>query len=139
VNYAPWVIALRAGEPTDRTVNGASPHRARRCDWRSRQAGRDPMHLAGRCWRDFRRRASRRRRPDDRRPCDGRLGYPSGGGGIASAGAAARRYARMFHARILSFAVAPPARPARRPAAAGKPAAGRRLRHWLGLRRRARW
>jgi hypothetical protein len=44
---------------------------------------------------------------------------------------------RMFHARVLSFAVAAPARPARRPAAAGKPAA-RRLSHLLGLRRRAR-
>jgi len=47
----------------------------------------------------------------------------------------------MFHARILSFAVAPPARPARRPAAAGKPAAGtpaaaRRLSPWRGRRRR---
>jgi hypothetical protein len=43
----------------------------------------------------------------------------------------------MFHARVLSFTVAAPARPARRPAAAGKPAA-RRLSHLLGLRRRAR-
>jgi hypothetical protein len=43
----------------------------------------------------------------------------------------------MFHARVLSLAVAPPARPARRPAVAGKPAAARRLSHWLG-RRRAR-
>jgi hypothetical protein len=57
---------------------------------------------------------------------------------MASAGAAARRYARMFHARVLTFAVAAPARPARRPAAAGKPAAARRLSHWLGRRRRAR-
>ena len=60
---------------------------------------------------------------------------------MASAGAAARRYARMFHARVLTFAVAPAARPARRPAAAGKPAvagtpaATRRLSHWLGRRR----
>jgi hypothetical protein len=58
------------------------------------------------------------------------LGHPSDEGPIASAGAAARRYARMFHARVLSFAVARPARPARRPA--------RRLPDWLRLRRRAR-
>jgi hypothetical protein len=45
--------------------------------------------------------------------------------------------ARMFHARVLSIAVAPPAPPARRPAATAKPAP-RRLAHWLGLRRRAR-
>jgi hypothetical protein len=44
----------------------------------------------------------------------------------------------MFHARVLSFAVAAPARPARRPATAGKPAAARRLSRWLGRRRRAR-
>jgi hypothetical protein len=56
---------------------------------------------------------------------------------MASAGAAARRYARMFNARVLSFAVAPATRPARRPAVAGKPA-GRSLAHRLGLRRRAR-
>jgi hypothetical protein len=43
----------------------------------------------------------------------------------------------MFYARVLSFTVAPAARPARRPAA-GKPAAARRLSHWLGRRRRAR-
>jgi len=46
----------------------------------------------------------------------------------------------MFHARVLTFAVAPAARPARRPAAAGKPAAGtpaaRRLPSWLVRRRR---
>jgi hypothetical protein len=41
----------------------------------------------------------------------------------------------MFQARVLSFAVAAPARPARRPAPAGKPAAARRLSHRLGLRR----
>jgi hypothetical protein len=56
---------------------------------------------------------------------------------MASATAAARRYGRMFQARVLSFTVAPPARAARRPAAAGKPAA-RRLSRWLGRRRRAR-
>jgi len=60
---------------------------------------------------------------------------------MASAGGAARRYARMFHARVLTFAVASEARPARRPATAGKPAesgrpaATRRLSHWLGRRR----
>jgi hypothetical protein len=43
----------------------------------------------------------------------------------------------MFHARVLSVAVAAPARPARRPAPAGKPAAARRLAQRLGLRRRA--
>jgi hypothetical protein len=52
---------------------------------------------------------------------------------MASAGAAARRYARMFHARVLSFAVAAPARPARRPAAAA-----RRLSDWVRRRRPAR-
>jgi hypothetical protein len=57
---------------------------------------------------------------------------------MASAGAAARRYGRMFNARILSFAVAPATRPARRPAAVGKLAAGRSLSRWFGLRRRAR-
>ena len=57
---------------------------------------------------------------------------------MASAAAAARRYAHMFNARVLSFAVAPAARPARRPAAAGKPAAAQRLSRWLGRRRRAR-
>jgi hypothetical protein len=44
----------------------------------------------------------------------------------------------MFNARVLSFAVAAPARPARRPATAAKPAAARRLSQWLGRRRRAR-
>jgi hypothetical protein len=44
----------------------------------------------------------------------------------------------MLHARVLSLTVAAPARPARRPAVAGKPAAARRLSHWFGLRRRAR-
>jgi hypothetical protein len=44
----------------------------------------------------------------------------------------------MFHARVLSFAVAAPAQPARRPAPAGKPAAAPRLSRLLGLRRRAR-
>jgi hypothetical protein len=68
----------------------------------------------------------------------GRLGHASGEGRMASAGAAARRYARMFHARVLSITVAPSARPARRSAAAGKRAAARRLSHWLGRRRRAR-
>jgi hypothetical protein len=43
----------------------------------------------------------------------------------------------MFNARVLSFTVVPPARPARRPAGAGKRTA-RRLSHWLGRRRRAR-
>jgi hypothetical protein len=43
----------------------------------------------------------------------------------------------MFHARVLSIAVAGPARPASRPAAP-KPAAARRLPRLLGLRRRAR-
>jgi len=57
---------------------------------------------------------------------------------MATAGAAARRYARMFNARVLSFTAVAPARPARRPAAAGKPAAARRLSHWLGLVRRER-
>ena len=57
---------------------------------------------------------------------------------MASAAAAARRYAHMFNARVLSFAVAPAARPARRPAAAGKRVGAERLSHWLGLRRRAR-
>jgi hypothetical protein len=47
----------------------------------------------------------------------------------------------MFHARVLTFAVASEARPARRPAAPAKPAeaaapAARRLPHWLGRRRR---
>jgi hypothetical protein len=41
----------------------------------------------------------------------------------------------MFHARVLSLAVAPAASPARRPAAARKPAGLRRL---LALLRRAR-
>src|SRR3954470_22661549 len=68
---------------------------------------------------------------------DGRLGHPSGEGRMAAAGAAARRYARMFPARALAFTVPTPARPARRPAVAGKPAVARRLAHWLG-RRRAR-
>jgi len=44
----------------------------------------------------------------------------------------------MFHARVLSFAVAAPARAAGRPAAAGKPAAARHLSRFLGRRRRAR-
>jgi hypothetical protein len=43
----------------------------------------------------------------------------------------------MFHARVLSFTVAPLAQPDRRPAVAGKPAA-LRLTQWLGRRRRAR-
>jgi hypothetical protein len=41
----------------------------------------------------------------------------------------------MFHARVLSLTVAPQARPARRPAAAGKPAVARRrldIRSLLG-------
>jgi hypothetical protein len=48
----------------------------------------------------------------------------------------------MFHARVLTFAVASEARPARRPAAPAKPAeaaapaAARRLPQWLGRRRR---
>jgi len=46
--------------------------------------------------------------------------------------------ARMFHARVLSIAVASPASPARRPATAAKRAATRRLAHWLRLRRRVR-
>jgi len=58
---------------------------------------------------------------------------------MPSAGAAAGRYARMFHARVLSFTVVESGRPARRPAAA-KPAAAkpapRRLSHRLGRRRR---
>jgi hypothetical protein len=57
---------------------------------------------------------------------------------MAPAAAAARRYARMFHARVLSLAVAAPARPARRPAAGGKPTAARRVSHWLGRRRPTR-
>jgi hypothetical protein len=44
----------------------------------------------------------------------------------------------MFHARVLSLAVAAPARRAARPAVAGTPAAPRRLAQRLGLRRRAR-
>ena len=32
VNYAPWVIALRAGKPTDLTAHGASLRRRGRCD-----------------------------------------------------------------------------------------------------------
>jgi hypothetical protein len=84
------------------------------------------MHLPARMWKRF---------PP---PFDGRVGHPSGERRIASAVAAARRYARMLHARVLSLTVAAPARPARRPAVAGKPAAARRLSHWFGLRRRAR-
>jgi len=44
---------------------------------------------------------------------------------------------RMFHARVLSLAVAPATRAARRPAAAGPRAAARRLSQRLGVRRRA--
>jgi hypothetical protein len=64
----------------------------------------------------------------------GRLGHPSDEGRITAAEAAAGRYARMFHARVLSLTVAPQARPARRPAAAGKPVARRRfdIRSLLG-------
>jgi len=40
----------------------------------------------------------------------------------------------MFHARVLSFTVAPAGRPAARPAVAGKPAV-RGLSRWLGRRR----
>ena len=59
-------------------------------------------------------------------------------GRMASAGAARADTSRMFQARVLSLTVARPARPARRPAAAGKRAGARRLSHWLGRRRRAR-
>jgi hypothetical protein len=38
----------------------------------------------------------------------------------------------MFHARVLSLAVAAPPRRARRPAAAGKPAGARRRLHMMG-------
>jgi hypothetical protein len=41
----------------------------------------------------------------------------------------------MFQARVLTFAVAAPARPTRRPAAAGTPAAAPRPSRRLGLRR----
>jgi hypothetical protein len=41
----------------------------------------------------------------------------------------------MFHARVLSLAVAAPARPARRPVVTGKPAAARRR---LGIMGRAK-
>src|SRR4051812_21787935 len=76
--------------------------------------------------------------PTTGEPSDGRLGQPSGEGRIATAESAPRRYTRMFHARVLTLAVVPPSRPARRRAAAGKMAALRRLPHRLGLRRRAR-
>ena len=56
---------------------------------------------------------------------------------MASAGAAARRYARMFHARVLSFTVAPSGAPrsssGRRRQARRRPGA---CRTWLGRRRR---
>jgi hypothetical protein len=57
---------------------------------------------------------------------------------MASAGAARADTSRMFQARVLSLTAVRPARPARRPAAAGKRAGARRLSHRLGLRRRAR-
>jgi hypothetical protein len=43
----------------------------------------------------------------------------------------------MYNARVLTFTLAAPARPARRPAPAGRRTAARRLSQRLGLRRRA--